>query len=83
MELNETLSFLRQEYSTSIGSMVKDLILFLLYDAINDVCKAQVKAFHQFRKGIQHTLKSHQVTISQDIRKVGENMILNFQQLLH
>lgn len=61
-----------QEY-LSVWFMTKDLTLSQLYDAINDVYKAQLKVFHQFGKDVQNFIKSHHTTLCQEIKKVGWN----------
>ena len=60
LEMNEVLARFRKEYITILGSNAKALTPPEVYDAVMEVHKAQLKAFHLFGKALEVKLTGHE-----------------------
>ncbi|KAL8105187.1 hypothetical protein AgCh_029109 [Apium graveolens] len=75
IEMDTLLAHFREEYLTIIGSNARCLSPQKVYDAINKVTKAQIKAFHNFGKALTVTLTVHQDKImGMVMRKMDETI---------
>ena len=60
MEMDQVLARFRDEYVTILGSNAKVLTPHDVYDAVTEVYKAQLKAFHLFGKALELKLTGHE-----------------------
>ncbi|KAL8109563.1 hypothetical protein AgCh_025610 [Apium graveolens] len=65
----------REEYITILGSNARSLTPQEVYDAINEVYKAQIKAFHNFGKALKITLNGYQDKVMKMVREKMDQII--------
>ncbi|KAL8117931.1 hypothetical protein AgCh_015718 [Apium graveolens] len=65
----------REDYQTILGSNTKALTLGEAYDAINDVSKTQLKAFHLFGKALELKLVGYEDKIRNLVKKEMDEII--------
>ena len=82
LEMNQVLARFREEYVTILGSNVKDLSPKAIYDAITDVYKAQLKAFHLFGKALEIKLTGHEDIIRKLVNEKMDKIIPSQEQIL-
>ncbi|KAL8105545.1 hypothetical protein AgCh_029364 [Apium graveolens] len=73
--MDEVLARFRREYITIMGSNAKSLTPPEVYDAIMDVHKAQLKAFHLFGKALEVKLTGHEDKIGKLIKEQMDDIV--------
>ncbi|KAL8091618.1 hypothetical protein AgCh_034031 [Apium graveolens] len=74
-EMDEVLARFRREYITILGSNAKTLTPPEVYDAIMDVHKAQLKAFHLFGKALEVQLTGHEDKVRRLIKEQMDDIV--------
>ncbi|KAL8120267.1 hypothetical protein AgCh_017429 [Apium graveolens] len=75
LEMNQVLARFREEYVTILGNNAKYLSPEAVYDAITDVYKAQLKAFHLFGKALEIKLIGHEDRIRKLVNEKMDKII--------
>ena len=79
--MDQVLAKFREEYITIMGSNAKDLSPQAVYDAITDVYKAQLKAFHLFGKALEIKLTKHEDEIRKLVNEKMDMIIPSQEQI--
>ncbi|KAL8134675.1 hypothetical protein AgCh_009630 [Apium graveolens] len=75
LEMDQFLARFRDEYITILGSNTKALTLQDVYDAVTEVYKAQLKAFHLFGKALELKLTGHEDKIRKLVKDKMDEII--------
>ncbi|KAK1394320.1 hypothetical protein POM88_013376 [Heracleum sosnowskyi] len=80
-KLKETLSFLREDYLTALGSNAKGLSPAEIYDAVNDVYRSQLKAMHFLGKGLQSEISTIQEETAHSVAQLKNCFLSDFPKV--
>ncbi|KAL8147271.1 hypothetical protein AgCh_004842 [Apium graveolens] len=75
LEIEDVLARFRENYLTILGSNSKALTPSEVYDAVNEVSKAQLKAFHLFGKAQELKLTGHEDRIRKLVKDKMDEII--------
>ena len=75
LEMDEVLARFIREYITIMSSNTKTLTPTEVYDAVMDVHKAQLKAFHLFGKALEVKMSGHEDKVKKLVNEKMDNLM--------